>query len=156
MSNILFLVQIDETPTFLTALKGGQPYGTSFPTQALSLSFDAATILCHRLNDRGYSAIVVDRFGQPPTAADLMAVKRDLKYIVLFSTYFFVGVNSSGSAQGSRDKSSAQKMSQGAALEIVRKLRRAGHSDASIVEADSEPSVDVESELENIWPSTAA
>lgn len=157
MNNILFLVQIDDAPPmFLTALKSGKPYGTSFPTQALPFSFDAAAELCRRLKDRGYSATVVDRFGQPPTVADLMAVKRELKYIVVFSKYFFTGVNSSGSEQGSQDERLAKRMSQAAALEVVTKLRRVGHSDAAVVEADSAPSVDVEGELAQIWPSTVA
>ena len=75
MSNF-YLVQLDEARNFFTRVRDGQPYGTAYPSRAAHLSYEAADSLCQQLRERGYrSADVVDRYGQPVTAADLDGVK---------------------------------------------------------------------------------
>ena len=64
-------------------------------------------------------------------------------------------MNAQGREQGTRDRDNAANMSQAAALEIVKKLQRIGFLDANIIESAS-PAVDVEAELEQIWPSAVA
>jgi hypothetical protein len=152
MDNI-FLVQLDPEPTFLTSLRGNKPYGSSYPTQAVHFTFDAATEVCRRLQNQGYeTATVVDRFGSPPTAADLAMVKRSVEYQVVFHrNRYFSGQNANKQDLGSTDRSKAVNMSQEAALIVSRRLKKMGFWDAAIVESLSSV-VDVEDELRKIWP----
>lgn len=146
-----FLVRIDDTPTFLTSLRDGKPYGSSFPTQGLTMSFDAATEICNRLREQGYDAVVVDRFGQPPTAADLASVKRSVEYQVTFHGRYFAGQNANKQDLGSTDRGKAVNMSQAAALVVCQRLKKMGFLDASILESSS-PFMNVNDELSKIWP----
>jgi hypothetical protein len=145
----LFLVQIDDKPTFLSSLRDGKPYGTSYPTQAIPMSFDAANELCTRFRAQGYDAFVVDRFGQPPTAADLMSIKKAVQYQVTFAGNFFL-YNGRGQDCGTRNRDLAPVMSQDAAVAVMRRLKRR-FPDAAIVEASS-PVVSVDEELARLWP----
>jgi hypothetical protein len=151
MTNDSFLIKLDDLPTFLTALRNGKPYGSSFPTQGLTMSFDAATEICVRLREQGYDAVVVDRFGQPPTAADLAAVKRSVEYQVIFHSRYFCGQNANKQDLGSTDRRKAVNMSQAAALVVCQRLQKRGFADAAIIERSS-LFVDVNDELRSIWP----
>jgi len=146
-----FLVKLDSTD-FFTSIKNDVLYGTPFPGQAKSFGYDEADKLAREFREKGYpGAVATDRYGATPTAADLISVKRRVQYEVRFSGYYFVGVNAAGREQGSKDHSQALKMSQEAAIEIVRKLKRARHLDATIIEAGS-IATDVDAEVEKIWP----
>jgi hypothetical protein len=147
-----FIVQIDDTPTFLTELRDGQPYGAPHPTRAIQMGFDAANEIVQRLRKEGYESCVADQYRQLPTAADLAAVKRNVEFQVLFSGHYFVGVNAAGREQGSKDREDAKSMDRSVALEICRKLKSAGHGDATIVESNT-PVADTTTEIEKIWPS---
>ena len=146
-----FLVQIDDAPTFLSSLRNGRPYGSSYPTQAIPMSFDAASELCNRFRAQGYEAVVVDKFGVPPSVADLMCIKRAVQFQVTFAGNFFL-YNGQGQDCGTRNRDLAPVMSQEAALEVMRRLKRRGFPDATIVEA-STPVTDVNEELGKLWPS---
>ena len=151
MSNS-FLVQIDTTPTFLTAMRDGKPEGCSYPTRARQLSYDVAGRLADILRADGYeNAVVTDRFGQLPSVADLATTKRSLEYRVTFSKHFFAGLTPSGHPLGSREQDGATSMSQGAAIGICNRLKDLGYADASIVESSS-PSLDVDEEIAKLWP----
>jgi hypothetical protein len=147
-----FLVQLDDKPTFLTAMRGDEPYGSSFPTQAIRMSYSTADNICDRLRERGYDALVTDKYGQPPTASDLAVVKKFTQYEVIFSRFYFCGRNSNGNELGTKDRTLSLKMSGPVAEEICKKLRKMGHSDACKVEVASQSLGDVEEELKEIWP----
>lgn len=147
-----FLVQLSEKPTFLTSVRDGTVFESPYPTHAKQMSFDAANSLAQRLRDAGFEvASVVDRFGQPPTATDLATVKRSVMYQVLFSGHYFTGQNVSSRDLGNRDRTKAVSMSQAAARAVVQRLKRAGHLDATVIEATA-PTEDVNEELKQIWP----
>lgn len=146
-----FLIKLDSTD-FFTSIKNDVLFGTPYPGRAKSFGYDEADRLAREFREKGYpGAVATDRYGAIPTAADLVSVKRAVQYEVRFSGYYFVGVNAAGREQGSKDHSQAMKMSQEAAVEIVRKLKRARHLDATIIEAGS-AAVDVDAEVEKIWP----
>jgi hypothetical protein len=147
-----FLVQLDDKPTFLTAMRGDKAYGSSFPTQAVRMSYAAADDICGRLRKQDYDAVIVDKYGQPPTASDLAAVKKFAEYEVVFSQFYFCGCDANGRELGSKDRKLAVRMSQSAAEEVCRKLRKMGHSDACKVEIASPSLGDIEEELKEIWP----
>jgi hypothetical protein len=148
--NNIFIVQLDDSPTFLTSLRNGKPYGTSYPTQAIPMTFDAATELSNHLRGQGYEPTVVDRFGQPPTAADLAAVKRAVEYQVAFHGKYFCQ-NPKGQDCGATDRGQAANMSQEAALIVCRRLKK-NFPDATVIESSSSPTIDVNEELSKIWP----
>ncbi len=152
-----FIVQIDSSPMFLTGLRSGKPFGSAYPTQAIQMSFDAANEIVERLRRQSYDAVVTDRFGQPPSVADLAAVKRAVQYQVVFHGRYFCGQNAQSLDLGSTDRSNAVDMSQDAALVVVKRLKRMGFSDAVAVESSS-PVVnsDVQEELKKIWPAEFA
>jgi hypothetical protein len=158
--DIKFLVRLDPEPTFLTSMRGDpqKPYGSSFPTQALQMTFDAATETCRRLQRMGYEgAIVVDRFGQPPSVADLAAVKQAVEYQVVFHSRYFAGQNAQNLDLGSSDRNDAINMSQAAAIVVVKRLKKMGFSDAVAVESSSKVvNPDVQDELKRIWPAEFA
>ena len=78
-----FLVKLDDTH-FLTGIRNGKPFGSPFPSVALQMSYDAADEVARRFRQDGYASIVTDRFGQVPTSADLVAVKRAVRYQITF------------------------------------------------------------------------
>jgi hypothetical protein len=146
-----FLIQLDGT-NFLTTIQDGQPLGTPYPTYGQRLSYDAADQLCQKLRAQGYTvAAVVDRFGQLPTGADLASAKRAVNYQVLFHGRYFCGQNSAKQDLGSSNRSDAVSMSQAAALIVCQRLKRMGFLDAAVLETSS-PTVDVNKELNRIWP----
>jgi len=147
-----FLIQLDGGSNFLTAMRNGKPFGSPYPTYAQRLSYDAADQLCQKLREDGYvAATVVDRFGQPPTAADLATVKRSVEYQVLFHGRYFCGQNANKQDLGSTDRSRAVNMSQAAALIVCQRLKKMSFLDATVIESSS-PTEDVEGELSRIWP----
>lgn len=146
-----FIIKLDGN-NFFTSVKNDVFSGTPYPGLAKPFSYDEADKLAREFREKGYpGAVATDRYGAIPTAADLISVKRAVQYEVRFSGYYFVGVNAAGREQGSKDHSQAMRMSQEAAVEIARKLKRARHLDATIIEAGS-TAVDVEAEVEKIWP----
>jgi hypothetical protein len=147
-----FIIQLDGV-NFFTSTKNGTVYATPFPGQAKVFTYDEADKLARQFREKEYAgAAVTDKYGAIPTVADLIPIKRSVQYEVYFSKYFFIGVNATGRELGSKDRSLSKRMSQEAGMEIVRKLKRAGHLDATILEAGS-PTPDVQAEVERIWPS---
>jgi hypothetical protein len=146
-----FLIQLDGA-NFLTTIHDGQPFGSPYPTYGQRLSYDAADQLSRKLQNQGYTgATVVDRFGQPPTAADLATVKRSVDYQVTFHGRYFCGQNASKQDLGSTDRRDAINMSQPAAVIVCQRLKKMGFLDAAVLETSS-PTVDVNEELNRIWP----
>jgi hypothetical protein len=147
-----YIVQIDDTPTFLTELRDGQPYGSPHPTRGIQMGFDAANEIVQRLRQGGYEACVADQYGQLPTAADLANVKRNVEYSVTFSGKYFMGQNGAGRDLGTDDPLMALRMNQEMALEVSKRLRRQGHATAKVVEVGA-PLIDVQREVDKFFPS---
>jgi len=136
---------------FLTSLRSGKPYGSPSPAQGITLSFDAATQLCDYFREQGYFTTIADRFGQPPSTADLAALKRSIEYQVYFQGQYFCGQNKNQKDLGSTDRRKAANMTEGAALVVCDRLKAKGFADAVIIER-ADFFVDVNDELRNIWP----
>jgi hypothetical protein len=131
-----FLIRLDES-NFYTKTADGKLFGSPYPNCALHMDYATADRRCQEWRDDGYpAAMVVNRYGQPVSAADLEAMK-SIEYQVLFSKHYFVGINASGDLEGSRDRSKAKNMLQDEAEVICRRLKKARHSDACLVEAPS-------------------
>jgi hypothetical protein len=120
------------------------------------MSFEAACDIAARLRAMGFEgATVVDQYAAAPTTADLAAAKLAVEYTVTFHSRFFCGTNEQGQILGSRDRKEAVQMSQPAAIEIQRRLKRMGFRDAA-VQSCSSAFVDVSKELKTIWHEDAA
>ncbi len=149
-----FLVRLNDSPRFLVEIRSGVPYGSPYPTRGILLTFDSATEICNRFREQGYGQpIVVDRFGQLPTAADLAGVKRSVEYQVMFAgRYFCKDAAHPNEDSGSNDRRDAVNMSQAAAIAVCERLKKKKHKDAVVIESSSAPAVDVNEELSKIWP----
>lgn len=131
-----FLIQLDEQ-NFYTKTVDGKLFASPYPNCALHMDYAAADRRCQEWRDEGYpAAMVVNRYGQPVSAADLQAMK-SVQYQVLFSRHYFTGFSASGELLGSRDRSKAKSMPHAGAEDICRRLKKARHSDACLVEVPS-------------------
>ena len=67
-----YLVRID-AENFFTALRGGEVYGSPFPSYGAAMSYRVAFEVCRRIRLSGYvEAVVTNELGRPVTSMDVM------------------------------------------------------------------------------------
>lgn len=157
-----FLVQLDGERNFLTRVGlNGVPLGTPYPSFAAAHSYEEADRLARRLRDQGYElALVCDRYGKAVSANDLDALRAaetpaDFYSVMLDNHRYFVRLQLD---QGKwrviddRQERHACGLVKEDADKVVENLRALGHEGAHAY-VNNFYSVDIISELADVWPS---